>query len=53
MGRAMWSARALVLMDNNDMTPAQVLAELVGQATPDAVKDAKADSPNLSLFTEV
>jgi len=46
-------AAALLLMDNNDMTPAQVLAELVAQATPDAVKDAKTNSPNVLLFSEV
>ena len=46
-------AASLLLMDNNDMTPAQVLAELVAQATQDAVKDAKAASPSVLLYTAV
>jgi len=44
-------AAALLMSASPDMTPAEVKAKLVEVATPDAVKDAKTDSPNLLLYS--
>jgi len=44
-------AAAVVLSASSSLTPAEVKAALVAASTPDAVKDAKAGSPNLLLFS--
>jgi len=44
-------AAALLLSAEPSLTPEEVLAKLVEAATPDAVIDAKADSPNLLLYS--
>merc|ERR1719229_11279 len=44
-------AAALLLSAEPSLTQEEVLAKLVEAATPDAVIDAKADSPNLLLYS--
>jgi len=44
-------AAALLLSTSPDMTPQEVLAKLLEAATPDAVQDAKTDSPNLLMYS--
>jgi subtilisin-like proprotein convertase family protein len=45
-------AAALILADHPDWTPAQVTAELLADATPGAVADAGAGSPDRLLYVD-
>merc|ERR1719189_997955 len=44
-------AAALLLSGSPNLTPDEVKARLVAAATPDVVKDAQTDSPNLLLYS--
>jgi subtilisin family serine protease len=44
-------AAALLLEENPNLTPAQVMSDLAAYATPDVVTDPRPGSPNLLLFT--